>query len=285
MANWRRDVKRLLRDPLIHFLLIGAAFFLFYEYKNNDPVNSDNRIVINKTDINRLAVLWDNKWQRPPTRAELETLVQQHVREEVLYREALAMGLDKDDSVVRRRLAQKVELVSFDLDVEIKSSESDLAEYLAANPDKFEVPARVDFVHIYLNSGRRGDDAVTDARNLLDQLVRAEPEVNITTAGDPFLFGQQHSHLSQYGVARLFGDEFADRLFSLPVGAWQGPVHSDHGLHLVLVENLTEALEPDLALVRDHVRNEWIAEQRESLNEAKYQSMRQRYKVDVEGLD
>jgi hypothetical protein len=204
---------------------------------------------------------------------------------EVLYREALAMGLDLNDGVVRRRLAQKVEFISYDLAVEIESKDSDLAEYLAANPDKFEVPGRISFIQIYLNTDRRGENTEKDAQKLLGQLTQAESEVDIAKAGDSFMFGQRHAQLSHHGVARLFGNDFADKLFSSPVGTWQGPVLSSHGLHLVLIENKTEALEPELALVRDHVRNEWIAEQRQSMNVAMYQSLRERYEIVVEGLD
>ena len=276
------QVKKWLREPLLHFLLIGAALFLFYGYQNDGFVDHDSRIVISKSDINRLVMLWEKKWQRSPTRVELEGLVEQQIREEVLYREALAMGLDLNDGVVRRRLAQKVEFISYDLAVEIESKDSDLADYLAANPDKFEVPGRISFIQIYLNTDRRGENTERDAQALLNQLTLAESEVDIAKAGDSFMFGQRHAQLSHHGVARLFGNDFADKLYSLPVGAWQGPVPSGHGLHLVLVENRTEAVEPELALVRDHVRNEWIAEQRQSLNEAMYQNLRERYDIVVE---
>jgi hypothetical protein len=278
-------VKKWLREPLLHFLLIGAALFLFYGYQSDGYVDQENRIVISKSDMNRLVMLWEKKWQRSPTQSELEGMVEQQIREEVLYREALVMGLDQNDGVVRRRLAQKVEFISYDLAVEIESKDSDLAEYLTANPDKFEVPGRISFIQIYLNTDRRGENTEKDAQELLNQLTQAESEVDIAKAGDSFMFGQQHAQLSHHGVARLFGDAFADKLFSLPVGAWQGPVHSGHGLHLVLIKNKIEALEPELALVRDHVRNEWIAEQRQSLNEAMYQNLRERYDIVVEGPD
>ncbi len=278
-------MKKWLREPLLHFLLIGAALFLFYGFQNDGYVDQSNRIVISKADISRLEMLWEKKWQQPPSQIELEGLLEQQVREEVLYREALAMGLDQNDSVVRRRLAQKVEFISYDLAVQIESSDADLAEYLAANPDKFEVPARISFVQIYLNTDRRGENVGKDAQELLNQLSQAESVVDISNAGDSFMFGQRHEHLSHHGVARLFGNDFADQLFTSPVGAWQGPVPSSHGLHLVLIENKAEALEPELALVRDHLRNEWIAEQRQSLNEAMYQNLRERYEIVVEGLD
>jgi hypothetical protein len=108
-------VKKWLREPLLHFLLIGAALFLLYGYQNDGYVDQGNRIVISKSDINRLVMLWEKKWQRSPTRVELEGLIEQQIQEEVLYREALAMGLDLNDGVVRRRLAQKVEFISYDL--------------------------------------------------------------------------------------------------------------------------------------------------------------------------
>lgn len=278
-------MKKWLREPLLHFLLIGFALFLFYGYKNDGYVDYDNRIVISKADISRLQMLWEKKWQRPPVPIELQGLIEQRVREEVLYREALAMGLDLNDSVVRRRLAQKLEFISSDLINQIEPTDAELEEYLAANPEKFEVPGRISFVQIYMNADNRGANAEKDALELLDQLTQAGSNVDVYNAGDASMLGQQHARLSHYGVARVFGTEFADRLFTLSVGAWQGPVRSGYGVHLVLLEDKTAATQPGLAAVRDNVRNEWQAEQRRSFDEALYKTLRQRYEIVIEGID
>jgi len=278
-------VRKLLREPLLHFLLIGAALFLLYGYQNDGYVDFDKRIVISKADINRISMLWEKKWQRPPAPFEMDGMLESQIREEVLYREALSMGLDQNDSVVRRRLAQKVEFISSDLADQFEPTDADLTEYLDSNADKFEVPGRVRFAQIYLNRDRRGENTETAALELLNQLTQADSEVDIPNAGDPFMFGQYHVDLDHRGITRLFGSEFADSLFELPVGGWQGPVFSGYGVHLVLIENKTAARQPQLSAVRDDVINEWRNEQRRSVDEALYKSLRQRYEIIIEGMD
>ena len=165
-------LKKWLREPLLHFLLIGAALFVFYNLQTDDSTDDSNSIVISEPDIDRLIILWEKKWQRLPTEAELEGLIEAQIREEVLYREALAMGLDQNDTIVRRRLAQKVEFISADLASQAEPSDADLQTYLDAHTDKFAVPARISFQQIYLNADQRGDHVEEDAKRLLDELTR-----------------------------------------------------------------------------------------------------------------
>jgi hypothetical protein len=278
-------VKRWLSEPLLHFLLIGGALFLFYGFQNDGYVDYDNRIVITRADINRLAMLWEKKWQRPPAQFEMEGLLEQQVREEVLYREALSMGLDKNDSVVRRRMAQKVEFISSGLADQLEPADDDLAAYQEANPEKFELPARVSFTQVYLNVDRHGENTEKEALDLLRRLQQEEQGLDILEAGDAFMFGAQHDQLSHHGVSRLFGNDFANSVFELPVGGWQGPVWSGYGIHLVLIEDKTAAVQPELSAVRDDVRNEWLMEQRRTLDEALYKSLRQRYEIEIEAMD
>jgi hypothetical protein len=278
-------LKKWLKEPLLHFLLIGAALFFFYAYQNDGYVDYDKRIVISKADINRLQTLWEKKWQRPPVDSELQGLLEQQIKEEVMYREALAMGLDLNDSVVRRRLAQKLEFISSDLVDQIEPTDAELAEFLARNPEKFEIPGRISFVQIYINADRHGENTEKYTLELLQQLQRPGSAVDIQNAGDPSMLGQQHTQLSHHGVARVFGTEFADFLFELPAGSWQGPVRSGYGLHLVWIETKTAAIQPELTAVRDDVKNEWQLEQRRSFNEALYKTLRQRYDIVIEGID
>jgi hypothetical protein len=278
-------VKRWLSEPLLHFLLIGGALFLFYGFQNDGYVDYDNRIVITSADINRLAMLWEKKWQRPPAQFEMEGLLEQQVREEVLYREALSMGLDKNDSVVRRRMAQKVEFISSGLADQLEPADDDLAAYQEANPEKFELPARVSFTQVYLNVDRHGENTEKEALDLLRRLQQEEQGLDILEAGDAFMFGAQHDQLSHHGVSRLFGNDFANSVFELPVGGWEGPVWSGYGIHLVLIQDKTTAVQPELSAVRDDVRNEWLMEQRRTLDEALYKSLRQRYEIEIEAMD
>ncbi|MEA3291977.1 MAG: peptidylprolyl isomerase [Pseudomonadota bacterium] len=273
---------RWLKDPLLHFLLIGTALFALYGLRADDAAEQPNRIVMTEPDIDRIINLWERKWQRLPTRQELQGLIEQQVREEVLYREALAMGLDENDAVVRRRMAQKMEFISDDLATLVEPGDAQLQAYLDGHAEKFAIPGRVAFSQIYLNADKRGKNVRADAEKLLVELSRSAAEVDITMAGDPFMGGQSYDDLADYGVARLFGSAFAEQLFELPVGAWTGPVESGYGLHLVRIDSRTDSRAPSLEQVRDKVRNEWQAEQRRNANDAFYTELRKRYDIVIE---
>jgi len=277
-------LKRWLREPLLHFLLIGAALFILYGLQNDQPADDSRRIIIAESDIDRLSALWEKKWQRLPTREELDGMINAQIREEVLYREALAMGLDQNDSIVRRRLAQKLEFIFSDLASQVQPSDVELSEYLAANSERFETPARISFRQIYLNRDKRGDRTESDAKHLLVELIQPDSTVDILAAGDPFMFGQQHENLTEHNVARLFGKNFSGKLFKLPAGGWQGPVLSGYGLHLVQINGKATASMPELSAVRNKVLNEWLALQRRTMNEAFYQSLLTRYEIVVEDI-
>ena len=275
-------LRKWLREPLLHFLLIGGALFILYGLQNDDTVDDSNRIIISETDIDRLITLWEKKWQRLPTQQELDGLIESQIREEVLYREALAMGLDQGDTIVRRRLAQKVEFISADIASQDEPSEADLQAYLDAHPDKFGVPARVSFQQVYFNADKRGDSAQQDAKQLLEKLTQPASVVDITVAGDPFMFGQKHENLTRHGVARLFGKEFTNRLFELEVDSWNGPVISGYGLHLVWIDAKSDPVPSELDDVRDRVHTELMAEQRKKMDAAFYAELRKRYEITIE---
>ncbi len=274
--------NKLLHEPLLHFLLIGAALFIFYGLQNEQLVDNDNRIVINTSDIDRLIALWGRKWQRPPTQTELDGMIKAQVREEILYREARAMGLDKDDSVVRRRLAQKVEFIFSDLASQVEPGDIELADYLAKHADKFENPSRISFLQIYLSVDKRGKKVTSDAEDLLDSLTQQNSSIDILSAGDPFMFGQQHDNLTEQAVSRLFGKDFTSAAFKLSQGDWQGPVQSGYGLHLIKIIETIPASLPELNTVRGKVLNEWNTEHRRKMNEDFYTNLQTRYEIVIE---
>jgi len=277
-------LRNLLHEPLLHFLIIGGLLFLIYGLQNDGLSNNDRRITISEADINRLTLILQKKMQRPPTQTELDRLIEQQIREEVMYREALIMGLDKNDTIVRRRLAQKVEFISADLATQVEPTDRELSDYLATHSDKFEIPGRINFVQIYFNTDRHGKQVETDALNLLSELKQKNSPVDISTLGDPFMMGQQHTQITEYETSRLFGKNFAKKLFSLPTGDWQGPVSSGYGLHLIRIDNKTPALLPALTTVREKVRVEWFAQQRRLIDKNFYQSLRQHYEIVIEEM-
>jgi parvulin-like peptidyl-prolyl isomerase len=261
---------------------MGAVLFALF-YKVADPEEiADNRIEISEADIDRMMTLFERKMQRLPTQQELNGLVEAQIREEILYREALAMGLDRDDTIVRRRMAQKVEFMFNDLVDAAEPGEQELERYRVDNADKFTESARTSFRHVYLNADRRGERVEADAQQLL-QALKQEPEgIDPAAAGDSFMFGYAFDDQSEEQVARMFGRAFSRSLSGLAAGSWQGPVASGYGLHLVYIKDRSEAWLPPLTDIRDSVLYEVLAERRQQANQAFFETLRERYDVVVE---
>ena len=276
-------MTRWLKEPLFHFLLIGAGLFMLYGWQADDDALRPDQIVFTETKIDQLINLWERKWQRLPTQQELQGLIEQQIREEVLYREALAMGLDKDDQVVRRRMSQKMEFISNDLASLVEPDDEQLQTYLDVHSDKFAIPGRISYSQVYLNVNQRGEQVYADAERLLTELSQSTVDIDISMAGDSFMGGYSFNNETDFGVARLFGKAFALELFKLPVGEWTGPVESGYGLHLVHVDSRTDSRAPSLEQVRDKVRGEWLAEQQSKTNDLLYSELRKRYDITIEG--
>jgi len=276
-------VTRWLKEPLFHFLLIGAGLFMLYGWQTDDDALRPDQIVITEAKIDRYINLWERKWQRLPTQQELQGLIEQQIREEVLYREALAMGLDKDDQVVRRRMSQKMEFISNDLASLVEPDDEQLQTYLDEHPKKFAIPGRISYSQVYLNVSQRGEQVYADAEKLLAELSQSTVDIDISMAGDSFMGGYSFNDETDFGVARLFGKTFALEIFKLPVGEWTGPVESGYGLHLVHVDSRTDSRAPSLEQVRDKVRGEWLSEQQRETNDLLYSELRKRYEITIEG--
>jgi hypothetical protein len=204
------------------------------------------------------------------------------VREEVMVREALAMGLDKNDSIIRRRLAQKIEFITSDLAALAEPSETELSNYLSTHSEQFSLPARIDFVHVFINPEKRGIDTDDYASNLLSELKQSDSDKDITTLSDSLMLEQQLEQVTEHDISRLFGKDFASELFTLPAGNWHGPIQSGYGFHLVRISNKTENQLPQLNAVREKVLVEWQAQQRQDMDKVFYESLRQRYEIVIE---
>ena len=271
-----------LKEPLLHFLLIGAGLFVLF-YQVSDPVvDRSDLIVVTEQDIDQMAALWSKRWQRQPTTTELDGLIEGRIREEVLYREARAMGLEQDDTIVRRRMAQKMEFLFGDLVPLVEPRDEELQAFLQEHVERFRVSARYSFMHVFFNSDTRGDEAAQDAKSLLDDLRIQGEKADPTVVGDASLLGHHFSNLSDREVARLLGELFVSGLAEAPVGTWYGPVKSAYGAHLVFVSERIDARVPVLADIRDRVRSEWQMDQRREANEAMFQQLRARYAIRVE---
>jgi hypothetical protein len=256
--------------------------FVVFALVDERPGARTGQIVVTPGHIEHLLVSFSRTWQRPPTAPELAGLIDDYIREEVLYREAVAMGLDRDDTIVRRRLRQKLEFLTEETAEMAPPADTDLQAFLEQHPDVFHVEPRLAFQHVYLSRDRRGDAVTAEARQLLVQLTTDTAVTDPTALGDPFLLPPEFALSSHSEIARLFGDAFAQQLQPLEPGRWTGPIESAYGLHLVYVRARVDGRVPVLAEVRQAVQREWLAARRTAVHEQFYQRLRARYTVVVE---
>jgi len=274
--------RSVLRQPLFQFLVLGLILFGLYAVFGEKQETESKEIVISTQQIELLASMWEKQWRRPPTPQELNGLVQSFIREEVLYREALAMGLDRDDMVVRRRLAQKIEFLAQDLATQGEPGDAELRTFFQENAEDFEVPGTVTFTHVYVNLDNRGEDSFEDADRILAEL-RAGADA--TQLGDRFMLQSHYADLTQQGVARNFGNSFAEDIFELAPGTWEGPVQSGYGIHLVRIESREEAFMPPFEEVRPRVRDEFMTNLRREVDELFFERLRESYEIVIEEPD
>jgi hypothetical protein len=277
-------MKQVFREPLTHFLAIGAALFLLFQWTGGPTGWESGRIVITPGQIEHLRVGFARTWQRPPTERELKGLIDEHVRDEIVSREARAIGLDREDPIIRRRLRQKLEFALDDTALSPAPTDADLQAWLESHPDAFRREPQIAFRQVYLNRIRRGAVAEADARKLLARLAALGPEADLAEIGDSLMVLPQQVELTPRSeVARLFGDPFTDRLLQIEPGRWTGPLESGYGLHLVLVRKRIAEHPPELSEVRGAVERDFLAARRKERLDAMYQRLLQRYTVVVEG--
>ncbi len=279
-------LRRLVREPLAHFVLLGAALFVIDALLRPAAAPQANaEIVVSEARIRNLAQNFQRKWQRLPTKIELDGLIETHVREEVMVREALALGLDRDDAIIRRRLQQKMEFVSEEAAAQVAPTDDELAAYMKAHPQAFAVDPRVTFQQVFLDPAKRGAAVDADAKALVARL-NAPGSPDVATQGDRLLLREpRYADEPLAEVARLFGRDFADALVEQPVGRWSGPVASGYGVHVVKVEALVPGGVPPLAEVRPLVEREWSNARRQELAKAFYEKLRAKYTVTVKMPD
>ncbi len=279
--------KKLLHEPLVHFLAIGAGLFLLNALLGGSSATKSgqnaNRIVVSQGQVEHLTAQFARTWQRPPTEAEVKGLIDEYVLDEISYREALALGLDRDDPTIRRRLRLKLETLNEDIAAAVPPSDEQLQEFLEKHPDSFRREPQVAFRQVFLNADRRGRKADEDAQNLLAQLRAAGPDAEIAGLGDPLMMFSHDLPLSpDWEIQRLFGKEFAANVFELAPGRWEGPVRSGYGLHLVLVREKAPGHLPELSEVRADVEREWLFARKKEMQEAMHKKLLERYTVVVE---
>jgi len=275
-------MKKLLQDPLLHFLLIGAALFLVFGLVKGPTGDQTNRIVITRGDIDALQANFSRTWQRPPTDSEMQGLIEDKVRDEIAYREAVAMGLDQDDAVIHRRLRMKMELLVEDVAGLSPPADENLEAYLLEHRESFRQQPQVSFKQVYLNSDKRSAGVEDEARKILAKLSAAGSDVDPESFGDPSMLPRELPLYYINDIERLFGAAFSRELLQVEPGRWRGPVWSSYGLHLVFVRERIEGRDPELHEVREEVEREWSAQRRREFKEETYKKLRERYTVTIE---
>ena len=269
-------LRRLLREPLLHFLLIGVVIFAGISVAKglHRPT-----VRIDAQDLEQLASYWEMQTQRPPTRAELASIIHERVDEELLAREAVRLGLDKGDMIVRRRLAQKMAFASEDVAAIPEPSDATLQAFYDKSKDRYASPARLALRHVFFSADRTGTSPQAGAEAALAELKAGRP-----AGGDPSMLPQTYADVAITDLARDYGDLFVAAALKAPEGAWVGPVESPYGVHLIRVEKRLASEIPPLSDVRSEVRAAWLAERRAASNRAFLDKLRRRYKVEIAGL-
>jgi peptidyl-prolyl cis-trans isomerase C len=275
-------VKRWLREPLLHFLLIGLVLFGFYAYKNHGRSGNESprQIVLSLDELAAMEAYFESQWHRRPTPQEFQAMIEDKVREEVLYREGLVMGLDKDDTIVKRRMAQKVQFLAEDIATAHEPSTAELKTWFEKNADKFALPSRYSFRHIYFSPDKRGTNAHDDAVKALARIAgQPEDSALITPVADRFMFQDYYSDRTPSAIAKEFGPQFAVALEKVKPGSWQGPIESGFGWHLLFVDTVIPGRVPAFEEVESEVKTAWLGEQKTQAREKAYKSLRSKYTV------
>jgi peptidyl-prolyl cis-trans isomerase C len=275
-------VKRWLREPLLHFLLIGLVLFGVYAYINRgrSGIESPRQIILSLDELRTMTAYFESQWHRPPTPQEFQAMVEDKIKEEVLYREGLVMGLDKDDTIVKRRMAQKVQFLAEDIATAHEPSTAELKAWFAKNSSKFALPSRYSFRHVYFSPDKRGRNAHNDAAEALAKIAgQPEDSTLIPPVADRFMFQDYYGDRTPSAIAKEFGPQFAVALEKVKAGSWQGPIESGFGWHLVFVDTVIPGRVPAFEEVESEVKTAWLGEQKAQAWQKVYQTMRAKYTV------
>ncbi len=269
------SIRTVVREPLLHFLLAGAGLFLLFNYVSEPKMTGDDQIIVTSGQIEHLVTLFVKTRVRPPSDAELRGLIDSFILEEVLYREATAIGLDENDTIIRRRLKQKMEFLVDDFSA-AEPTDEELQQFLDADPDRFQTDARISFEQVYLI-----DSSLEAANAVLVHLQKDEPVKTDNALASGLLPGH-FEDASASSITSQFGASFKDNLFALEPGHWTGPVESPFGLHLIRIDQIVEARVPALAEVRSVVQRDWLADRRNKARQVLFDELRAKYTITIE---
>ena len=275
---------KLLKEPLVHFILAGAVLFAAYSATGRGRPGAPGvePVRIGEGELRWVSETFTQQWQREPTDDELRALLDNLLEEELLAREAQSLGLGEGDTVIRRRLVQKLTFLIEDTARIVEPTEAELRRYHAENAERFGEPARVSFVQVYFNPTRR-PQAAADAEDALLELSSLGTPDAAGAMGDPLLLDMDFRDLDEATVSGLLGEEFAEALFALEPGSWHGPLESGYGLHLVFVTEARRTAPRELEQVRREVLEQWRRERERETQAAYLAELRTKYGIVLEG--
>ncbi len=279
-------MKKILKEPLVYFFVLGFVVFGLHSFLNRtNQENTDPFTVeVTSSDIEWIRSSWEARMKSQPMQHELQGLIDRYIRDEILFREALAMDLDDRDLVIQRRLVQKLTFVFEDLAETIEPADDELKNYMRQNQEKYRIPEMISFTQVYFNPEKR-KNLMKEAENVLARLkpAKSAPEEAVSL-GDTIMIDSSFRERSLDEVARTFGGQFAEELFSADQMGWQGPIASTFGLHLIYIEKRTASRMPEFENIREDVKNDFMYERKKEVTDSAYNAVKSRYTILVEGL-
>jgi peptidyl-prolyl cis-trans isomerase C len=277
-------VSRVFREPLVHFLFLGLALYVFAQaFGKQQGASSSHHIEVSSAEIKQLKSVWASQWNRDPNPQELKNLVAEFVREDVLYREAIASGLDRDDSIIRRRLVQKMQFLMQDPSLIGEPTDAQLLAWFRAHSQRYAEDPAADFTHIFFSRAQRGTGVIGDAQREL-RLLQANKitPANLGDVGDAFISGYDFKGQADSKLKQQFGASFAEAIGKAALNSWAGPVASPFGIHLIWVSGQTPGKIPAFAAVRSQVLADYMNDQTRSAEQQAYAKLLSRYDVRVD---
>jgi len=276
-------VKKMVREPLVHFLLIGAGLFLLFGWKGNPASMQDGSqsttIIVAQDTVKQLVAAFTRTWMRPPTEGEVRSLIENFIRDEIYYREAMAIGLDRGDALIRRKLRQKMEFILEDIAAQTEPTDEQLERFMTEHREKYLIDPQIAFRQVFVSVDQRGDGAEEHARLILEQLGGgADPDA----LGDQSLINHSAGLSPLWKIKKDYGQAFGKQLLNLEPGRWTGPLRSGFGLHLVFVDKRVVQPLPQLQDIRDTVKRDWAVALQKRLKDEAYARIRERYTVEFE---
>ncbi len=272
-------MRKIIKEPLFHFLLLGGLIFALYGIVNQNT-NDESTILIDDFDMNNIIASWEMQWKRRPTNKELKSLIQQNIKQEIFYQEALKMNLDHNDEIIKRRLSQKMQFLSNDLASINQPSEEDLQKYYDLNFTKYLSPFKFSFYQIVFNPDKR-NDPLGDAQLLMSQINNFTIE-EIKTKGDALPFPFFFENIDAYNLNRQLGNDFSESLEPVKPGAWTGPFQSGFGYHLIYLTEKTEPQTPDIESIRSELLKDMEYENQKKMDNLIFEELKKNYAIEFD---